>query len=65
MKITYQIEKKNACGISRKEFTHENVAYWQDEPDAIGGVLRVMYDKAGRMIAGPSLDEIREWDGQS
>ena len=39
----------------------ENVATVTDEPYAPGGMLRVMRDKEGRILAGPLVSELTSW----
>jgi len=42
----------------------ENVASVADEPYPPGGFLRVLRDDAGRVLAGPHVDELTSWDCQ-
>ena len=50
----------NAAGCTYRVQV-ENVATWTDEPYPPGGFLRVLRDEAGRVLAGPHVDELIEW----
>lgn len=47
-------------GLTHKNMVH-NVAYWRDEAYPPGGMLRVMYNDKGQMVAGPLLSEMSEF----
>lgn len=46
--------------VSRQ--TIHGAAFVIDEPYPPGGMLRVIYDAAGRILAGPPVDEILSWE---
>jgi len=46
--------------VSRQ--TIHGAAFVIDEPYPPGGMLRVIYDGAGRILAGPPLHEILSWE---
>lgn len=57
--ITYR--QQTPCG-SVYRMRIEGVALVRDEPYPPGGMLRVIYDGAGRILAGPPVHEILSWE---
>ena len=48
-------------GFNYYRFRIDNVATVMDEPYPPGGMLRVMRDKDGRILAGPLVSELTSW----
>lgn len=57
--ITFQ-HRAPSGAVSRQ--TIEGAVLAVDEPYPPGGMLRVIYDAAGRILAGPPVDEILSWE---
>jgi hypothetical protein len=62
MTVTYTKGCKRTGLIFRIRYS--GVATIRDEPYPPGGALRVLRDVQGKILAGPSLDDILSWDVQ-
>jgi hypothetical protein len=57
--ITFQ-QRTPSGSVYRQ--TIEGAVLAIDEPYPPGGMLRVIYDTAGRILAGPPVDELLSWE---